>query len=507
MRKKKSLYNIAFSLILYIITMIFTFITQAMIVKILGIEYSGVNGLFTNILTMLSIAELGIGSSIIFKLYEPIASNNIEKIKSWLLFYKKCYRIIAGVVFTIGIGIIPFVPIIVGKTSINDNIIVLYIISLIDVVLSYIMTYKRSLLYADQKNYIINIVHIGYVVFMNCTQILIIYFTKNYLYFLLVKLLYRLCENIIINIYVNRNYSYVKENATEINSNEKKDIYERIKAIFLQKVSFVINKGIDNIVISLFLGVATVGFYTNYNLIATTLCGIVFQIISAFMASVGNLLTENNSKKNYSIYKKITFLNSMITAICISGFLCSIQPFIKIWVGDSYILDLSVILSFCIYIYSDSIRRSITIYKEAAGICKEDKYVYIVMALINLVFSIVLCKFMGISGVILGTAISYLFLIFYSYPKFIFYKVFSISKKEYYYEKIEYLLIIIISSAICYFITNSLVIFNSNIISFIFNSIVSVFITLFIVLLFFHKREELKDIIKLFNKVIRRKKI
>ena len=503
MRKKKSLYNVLFSSILYFITMIFTFVTQAVIVKILGIEYSGVNGLFTNILTMLSIAELGIGTSIIFKLYNPIAQNDIDKIKSWLKFYKRCYIIIAIVVLTIGVIIIPFVPVIVGKTSINENVLVLYFISLIDVVLSYVMTYKRSLLYADQKNYVINIVHIGYVAFMNCTQIIVIAITKNYLYFLLIKLIYRVLENVIINIYVNKKYPYVKESANEIEPVEKKDIFERIKAIFLQKISFVVNKGIDNIVISIFMGVMTVGYYTNYNLVATTLCGIIFQVISAFMASVGNLLTENNSSKNYSVYRKITFLNSSMTAIAISGFLCAIQSFVKMWVGGSYVLDLGIVIAFCVYIYSDSIRRSITIYKEAAGICKEDKYVYIIMALINLISSIVLCKFIGISGVILGTALSYLFLIFYSYPKYIFQNVFKIGCKEYYFEKIKFIIVIIVSSLISYFVTNNTYNINSSILNFIANGSAALLITTIIICIAYFKSEELRSVFK--GKLVRSK--
>ena len=497
MRKKRSMYNIVFSLILYLITMVFTFVTQALIVKILGIEYSGVNGLFTNILTMLSVAELGIGTAIIFKLYEPLAKNDKKEINKWLNFYKKCYRYVALFVLIVGIIIIPLVPLIVGKTQIRENIIYLYVISLLDVVFSYIMTYKRSLLYADQKNYIINIVHIFYVVFMNLTQILLIYLFKNYMYFVIAKLFYRLLENIIINFYVNKHYPYVKENNGNISKKEQKDIFDRVKAIFLQKLSFVINKGIDNITISIFLGVAAVGYYTNYNLIATTLCGLIFQVISGFTASVGSLLTENNKSKSYEVYKKINFINSIITAIFIVCFICCVDSFIKVWLGKKYTLPLIVVISFGIYIYSDSIRRSITIYKEAAGICKEDKYVYVIMALINLIFSIVLCKFIGTSGVIIGTAISYLFLIFYSYPKYIFKIVFDVSIIEYYKEKISFIFIIIISSIISFYLSNLL--HFTNLVDFIISGIVSVFVTLLLLFLCYKNNEEFNFLLSIIN--------
>ena len=502
MRKKKSFYNVIFSLGSYFITMIFTFITQALIVKILGIEYSGVNGLFTNILTMLSVAELGIGTAIIFKLYNPLAKENIEEIKSWMYFYKICYRYVALFVFIFGMIIIPLVPMIVGQTYIKENLYLLYIISLLDVVFSYIMTYKRSLLYADQKNYVINVVHIGYVLFMNICQILIIWFTRNYLYFLIIKLIYRLLENIVINVYVNKHYSYIKEKAVPLSHSERQDIMERIKAIFIQKVSFIVNKGIDSITISFFLGVAMVGYYTNYNLVATTLCGIIFQMISGFMASIGNLLTEKNKEKSYSIYKVINLLNSSLTTICVVGFVCCVEPFIKVWLGNDYVLPTGVIISFGIYIYADSIRRSITIYKEAAGICKEDKYVYIVMILINLIVSIVLCKFIGISGVILGTAISYLYLIFYSYPKYIFKKIFDRPISEYYKEKICFILIMIVTSLTNYFIC-SFINFG-NILNLVFCIIMSFIITGISIITIFRNTREwkyFKDLVyKLFKK-------
>lgn len=503
MRKKRSFYNVIFSLGSYLLNMLFTFITQAMIVKILGIEYSGVNGLFTNILTMLSVAELGIGTAIIFKLYDPISKNNKEEIKSWMYFYKICYRYVALFVLVIGLLVIPFVPTIVGETYVKESLYLLYLISLLDVVFSYVMTYKRSLLYADQKNYIINIVHIGYVVLMNICQILIIYFTKNYLYFLIIKLIYRLLENMIINMYVDKYYSYVKEKANPITNEERKDILDRIKSIFIQKVSFVVNKGIDNITISIFLGVASVGYYTNYNLIATTLCGIIFQMISSFTASIGNLLTEKNKEKSYSTYKVINFINSSFTGLCIVGFICCTEPFIKSWLGNDYILTLNVIVSFGIFIYSDSIRRAITIYKEAAGICKEDKYVYIAMTLINLISSLVLCKLIGIPGVILGTTISYLFLIFYSYPKYIFKRVFDVPICEYYFEKIKFIFIILFSSFISYFICSYLRF--TNIVNFAISGFIACFVTCLIIYIVYRKKYELRYLI---NELIsKRKKI
>lgn len=501
MRKKNSFLNIIGSLGSYFIATIFTFITQACIVKILGIEYNGVNGLFTNIITMLSVAELGIGTTIIFKLYKPIADNNFEIIKSWMNFYKICYRIVVLFITVVGIAIIPLIPLIIGEVSITENIKVLYIISLFDTIISYIMTYKRSILYADQKNYIINIIHIGYVIFMNITQIILLMLFKNYYIFLLIKLIYRLLENVLINLYVDRTYPYLRGNCKQITKADKKDVFDRIKAIFLQKISFVINKGIDNIAISCILGIVAVGYYTNYYTIVAAITAVIYQIVSSLTASVGNLLTEKDINKNFDIYKKINLLNSVITAIGVVGFINCVQPFIEFWIGSEYKLDIFIVIAFGLYIYTDSIRRAITIYKEAAGICKEDKWMYVIMALINLISSIILCRIIGIGGVVLGTAISYGFLIIYSYPKYIFVPLFKREKCIYYKENLKYIVIIIMSSSISIVLCNYI---KSNVtfIQILINAIISISITLITFYISLHKTDEFKYYVNILRDII-----
>ena len=501
MRKRKSLFNIIGSLSSYIISTIFTFITQIFIIKMLGIEYSGVNGLFTNILTMLSIAELGIGTTIIYKLYEPLAKNDVETIKSWMNFYKTCYRIVALTVFVIGVLIIPLVPLIVGKVTIAENIRLLYFISLLDTVFSYTMTYKRSLIYADQKNYVINIVHIGYTVFMNITQIIILYLFKNYIFFLLIKLIYRLLENIILNIYANIHYPYIKESYVNISKDEKKDVFDRIKAMFLQKISYVVNKGIDSVIITMMLGITVAGFYSNYTIIVNALTAIIFQIVSSMTASVGNLLTEKNVEKSYLVYRKINMFDSFLTCIGICGFLAIIKDFVKIWIGEEFILGNAITISFAIYIYSDSIRRTMTLFKDSAGICKEDKNAYVAMAFINLISSIILCKFIGMSGVILGTAISYIFLIVYSYPKYVFTPLFKLKSKKYYIENTKYLIFILISSIFSYFV-GSLINIDAIIISIVVKGLISVIFASIVFVLMYRKTDEFKFFILQAKKIV-----
>ena len=201
MRTENSIKNSITSVISSIVSMVIGFIAQAIFIRILGAEYLGLNGLFTNIFTMLGIFELGIGSAIVYNLYKPIAENKTEEIKSLMLFYKKAYNIIAILVFGSGLLVIPFLKTIVGEITSDINIYIIYIMFLLNTASSYLMTYKRSLIYANQQDYIINIVHIGYLIIMNLAQLMLLYTTKNYYLYLSIKIICQLLENIILTLY------------------------------------------------------------------------------------------------------------------------------------------------------------------------------------------------------------------------------------------------------------------------------------------------------------------
>ena len=191
MRTKNSIKNVIAAMLSNIITIVIGLIAQAVFIKILGIEYLGLNGLFTNIISMLGIVELGLGNAIIFNLYKPLALNDTETIKSLMKFYKKSYILIASVVLIIGLVIIPFLPLLIEKVTVNINIVGIYLLFLIDIVCSYLLSYKRSIFYADQKNYYVSIIHIGYTILLNLSQLVILFFTKNYYLYLAIKIIIR----------------------------------------------------------------------------------------------------------------------------------------------------------------------------------------------------------------------------------------------------------------------------------------------------------------------------
>lgn len=490
MRSQNSIKNTIVSILMSIITILIGLVTQKIFIKILGTEYLGLNGLFTNILSMLAIAELGIGSAIIYSLYKPIAENDKEKIKSLIGFYKKSYRIIALIVAIIGICVVPFLEKIVGQTDIQESITFLYLLFLFDTVVSYLLTYKRSILYASQKTYIINIVHILYLVLMNILQIVILVLTKNYIAYLVIKIIFRIIENVVITIIANKMYPYIKgKNVKEIDKQTKKSIILKVKGLIFHKIGSFVVLGSDNIIISTFLGVATVGLYSNYNTILQAVNNLFSQVFSSITASVGNLLVEKEKEKSYKIYKNMLFINSWMYNFSAIAILCLMEPFIKIWIGGQYLLSYGVLIILSINFYVQGMRKTSNTFKEAAGIFHEDRFVPIMESMINIVTSIAFLKVWGLAGVFLGTVTSSLILFLYSYPVYVYKKLFNRTYWQFLKEHSKYLIISAICGIITVVITKNIKL-NNNFIQLILNGIIVVIVPNLLQYLIFRKREE-----------------
>ena len=285
MRTKNSIMNSIASLISSLFNAILGIISQALFLKILNVEFLGINGLFTNIIAMLSIAELGVGNAIIVNLYKPLHENNIEKIKSLMHFYRKAYNIIAIVIMLLGIMLIPFLKYFVGEVTVQINITIVYLLFLISTASSYLLTYKRSILYADQKNYIIKIIEIIYLFVYNIAQIVVLYLTKNYYLYLVTRIICQVIENICISITANKKYKYLKDkNYKKLDKKTEKNIFGKVKALSIHKIASFIVNGTDNLIISSFLGIVPVGLYSNYYKIIINVKRVFTQIISSSSA-------------------------------------------------------------------------------------------------------------------------------------------------------------------------------------------------------------------------------
>ena len=499
MRTRKSIKNIIWAAIIFTINIIVNFISRKIFIVIMGNEYNGLNSLLLNVSSMLSIAELGISNAIIYKLYKPFSENNKEKIKSLMKFYKNAYRLVAISVLAIGICILPFLKYIINDIDIDINIHISYILYVIDVFVSYLLSYKRSIFIVSQNEYIIKKIHLLYVLLYNTIQTLIIFLTKNYYLFLIIKILFTILENIIITMFANKKYPFLLSKADKLDKNDKKEIIQKIKALFVHKVAGFIVNGTDNILISLFFGIIMVGKYNNYFVIMNSLFMLVSAVFTAITPSIGNLLVEDNKEKNLNVYKKIKLINLIISLVSSCLLLALIQNFIILWLGKEYILDNTLICTIVIYYFYRTLKLPIVSFKDAAGIYYEDRFVPLIESIINVVFSIFFAKLLGLTGILIGTIISNLFLFVYSYPKFVYSKLFNSNAMEYYKLFFKDSIIMLFTLSLVNIINTNIIIKNIYL-NMIFEIIIGLFIPIIIIIIIYKDSAELKYYLNILKK-------
>ena len=489
MRTKNSIRNALVAFISNFISIICGFGVQIFFIRYLGKEYLGLNGLFTNVVSMLSIVELGLGTAMIYHLYKPVSEKNYELIKSLMAFYKKSYNLISLTIFILGMVLLPFLHLFV-ETSLEINIYFIFMLFVIESSISYLFSYKRSILLAFQENYIINIVRIIYTILLNLLQVLILIFTKRYVLFLILKIIFRLLENIVISFIANKKYTFIKDKDVKpLEKSIKEDIFLKIKGLFLHKIGGYVVLGTDNIIISKFVNLVSVGIFSNYTMIINGIKSLFSQMFGAITTSVGNLLVTDLKEKNLKVFENINFINYWLSSFCGISFYFISKPFISIWIGKEFLLSSTITFTLMIQLYLDIYGYTIGAFKNGGGIFHEDRWVPIIQSVVNIIVSIILVKLMGVVGVVIGTLFSYMVLYLYSYPVIVFRKLFD--KNYLYYIKIvlKHFLVFIVSFVICLLITNSIII-NNVFLELIFNILVSIIIPNLIIVLIYKNSDE-----------------
>ena len=447
-RTGKSARNFLFTLLSNMAAVLIGLAAQRIFIRILGLEYSGLNGLFSNVITMLSIADLGIGEAVVFHMYKPLEEDDRETVRSLMAFYRKAFRVVALVIGIVGVCLIPVLPHLAKTETATVNIKIVYILFLLDVVFSYLLSYKRSMLYADQKNYIVNIVHMIYLISMNTGQLLMVLFTHNYYLYLLVKLFFRVLENVVIIRIVDRSYPYLDlRGARPLEPAIMADIKRKVGALFFHKVGTFCVNGTDNILISRFLGLTVAGLYSNYFLVIDAVTKLFGPAVSALTPSVGHLLVEADSGRLFSVFRRIRFMNFWIACFAATSLLTMVQPFVSLWFGPEYLLEIPVIMLLSFQLFQTLMRGSYNAFQDAAGIFYENRFVPLAESALNLISSLLLLRVWGLAGVFAGTIISGTALWCFSYPKFVYRKLFARSYENYAAETAGYILLFVAVAA------------------------------------------------------------
>lgn len=411
-RTRNTFRNVIWGGLNKVVGIIGPFCVQTIIIKILGIEYVGINGLFSSILNILNLAELGIGTAIIYSMYSAVANDDDRKICALLNFYKKTYYRIGGCILGVGLLLIPFLHI-TCPDDLPDgiNIYIIYVIVLSNTVVSYFFySYIQSIIIARQQNGVIDKIRTNACLGGNAIQIIILCLFQNYYFYILTMPLQTIIINLLILQYVKKKYPQYSP-VGSLSNQELKLILRKTKALLMYKIGCVILVSVDNIVISVYLGVHILGQYNSYSYVINALFSFIIVIFSSMTAGIANSIVKETIEKNYIDFKRMFFLHRWLMGAATTTLLCSYEAFMRRWIGESEVFSLGVVVCFCAYFYFMQIVDVVNVYRDAAGLWEYDKWRPISAAVVNLFLNIFFVNYIGLYAIILSTVISIAFII------------------------------------------------------------------------------------------------
>jgi O-antigen/teichoic acid export membrane protein len=444
-RTKNATRNIIWGLVEKTISLLCPFILRTIIIYYLGKNYLGLNSLFSSILQVLSLAELGFNMAIIYCLYKPLANEDTKGICALLNLYRKIYRVVGIVILSVGLSLIPFLKYLIkGGCPEQMNVYVMYILYLCNTVFSYFFYgYKQALLIAAQRNDLLSkrATVVKLVAFI--AQVVLIVLTRNYYFYIIVTTLSTIANNLLNAVITNKIFPNYKCKG-QVSSQQRKDIFKNCLSLLGMRISTVVVDSASSLILSAFIGLTAVAVWGNYIYIMQSIIAIITIFFSSLTAGIGNSLALESVDKNYKDFEKITFVNKWIAGVCSICFLCLYTPFMSVWMsGDSeMIYSIGMVVLFSLYFYINQMRKVILVYKDAAGVWRQDKWRPIVVAIVDIILSVILVNLLGSYGVIIAMIIALLI----STPWetwSVFRFVFKLKSKNYYLECILHLMITI----------------------------------------------------------------
>lgn len=502
-RTANSIKNIKYSIIGQVVGLLASFITRMVFVRMLSAEYLGINGLFTNILSILAFAELGIGPAIVYSMYKPLAEKDTKMLKGLMSLYKRAYITIGIFILVLGSALTPFIDFFITEVPDVNNLQLIYLLFVVHTSASYFFSYKRSFLIADQQKYIDAFYHSAYLIIRNVLQILVLLVLQNYILFLSVQIIVTFIENLRISNKVDKMYPYIKNNkGGHIDKSVVSEIIKNIKAMAYHKVGSVVISGTDSLVIARFVGIVEVGLYSNYLLITEALKQVFKLIFQSIIASVGNLGATEDTKKSELIFRRIDFLGMYIFGFSFIALLSLLNPFIELWVGEGYLFPINTVVLIVINFYLYGRRRSVLTFRDALGLFWYDRHKPIVESIINLSASIILVNIIGFNGVILGTIISTLTTSFWVEP-FVLYKYgFNLSMRGYFKRYLIWTIVIMMIGSFNFWLVN---LFDNSILLFVGKVIITAIVPNILMALIYWKTNEAQYFYHTIKSLIERK--
>ena len=458
-RIKNTKRNMVYAVLFRLLNTIFPFINRTILLTVLGVEYLGLNSLFASILGVLSLAELGFGTAIIYCMYKPIVEDDTDTVCALLELYKKIYRWIGLIILAVGICISPFLDkFISGDVPTDINIRLVFFIQLVNTVLSYFFfAYKSSVLSAYQREDVVSKVASWTLVLQSLLQFAVLFVTHNYYVYLIIIPFITLFRNIIIYWLASRMFPLCnKKTDKQLDAETKQEITTKVKALFIHKVGGVITNSLDSVVVSAFFGLSATAIYNNYWYILSSVGNTIAIFYTSILAGIGNSVASENEEKNYEKFNKLTFLNNWVVGWCSICMLCLYQPFMKVWVGEEYLLPFHTTVFFVVCFYVNLIRRINVTFKDACGIWVEDRFKPLISGLVNVALNLILIQLIGMDGVIVSTIIS-LALVEVPWEVYALFKSYFKRTKKVYYKKLFISTGIITAIAVMTYLITSLI--------------------------------------------------
>lgn len=450
-RTEYSMLNIAAGVGGYVLSIILSLINRMVFTQCLPPAYLGVSGLFSNVLSMLSLAELGVGGAIVYALYKPLAENNEKKIASLVRMYGKAYCTIGTVIGIAGLCVLPFLDLVIGEQpSIQESIYLIYLIYLFNAASSYFFTYRSTLLVAAQKNYLVTGLNYLILCVQAVVQAVFMYATRNYIGYLLIQCFFSLLNNVWISHIAVKHYPYIRSRDTApLPLEERKKIFKDMRDLMAYKVSGVLVNSTDNIIITFFDGLAITGLASNYTLLTNTLNTLLNQVFNGLTSSIGNHNVTESDEKKYEMYNFLNMVNFWCFGWAAIGIYFCSSDLVALLFGQRYVLTDNIPLVMSINFYLSGMTNVVGIYKHTMGLFHYGRFTQLFTALINVVLSIVLGHYWGVFGILLATVIARVCTHLWYTPYVVYTYGFKRSPLEYVVQYAKYFAVLVIDMCLC----------------------------------------------------------
>ena len=455
-RARNSIRNIIFGLGGQILNILMSFAMRTVFIHTLDEVYQGVNGTFTNILMLFSLADLGVGTAIIYALYKPIAEDNRVKIQGLMKLYQKAYIIVGFVVIALGLITLPFLEYLVKDANIPD-LHLIFMLFVINTASGYFVSYKGSLITAHQKNYIVTNVIYGTSILCYGIQMIVMSLTHNYILTLSIQVGTNALQGIITMYIADRMYPYIRgKNDSVLPAKDRKAIFKSMGSLMFYRAGQVVINGTDSLIISSIVGVKEAGVYSNYSLLTTTVKNLLQQVFNACTASIGNMAATESNRRKYKVYNAIFFGNFWMFGFAAVCFYVLFNPFVTIWAGKDLLLDQTMVVFIVLNFYLVGMRNVNTTFRDTMGVFEEGKFVPIISAIVNIVISILTAKAFGLIGAFIGTTVSMLTTLVWMEPVILFKHGFHRSPLPYFAKYIVYFGVTLLTALLTNFLAGLL---------------------------------------------------